>query len=273
VEIEDSRGIRISLDRPAQRIISLAPHLTENLFAIGAGERLVGVTSFSDYPPEAANIEVIGSYKDFDIERIVELGPDLVVGWLSGNPVEAVAKLERLGVPVFLSEPRDPPDVAREIRLLGALTGLEPDAKRVSDRFMKTVSALSGKFARRSRVSVFYQVWSDPLITLNGDHLVSKLIDGCGGVNIFDELAPLAPRVSIESVIERNPEAIITGGTGAESPNEFNAWKRFPFLIAVQRDNLFHVNADLLQRHTTRLAQGMADLCEQIDRARARRAN
>ena len=251
-----------------RRIVALAPHLTENLFAIGAGSLLVGVASFSDYPPKAGDIEVIGSDREFDIERIVELQPDLVVGWLTGNPAEATRKLEALGITVFLSEPGDPGDVADEIRTLGLLTGRETEATRVADRFLERISALRQRFASRAPVSVFYEVWGDPLITLNGDHLVSTLIEGCGGVNVFADLDALAPRIGVESVIRRNPDVIIAGGAGARRPDWLDDWNRFPFLEAVRRGNVFHVNADLVQRHTTRLAAGMAELCERIDRAR-----
>ncbi len=270
VRVVDDRGKLLQLEAPARRIISLSPHLTENLFAIGAGERLVGVTTFSNYPPPAKDIEVIGTYKDFDMERIVELEPDVVLGWLSGNPSGPVGRMEALGLRVYLTEPREPAHVADEIRRLGAITGRERAAARIAEEFMERISNLRRIYGSREPVRVFYEVWNDPLITLNGEHLISKLISGCGGINVFADLPSLAPKISMESVLERDPEAIITGGMGERRPEWLDEWKRFEFLRAVQHGNLFHVHPDLVQRHTTRLADGMATLCEQIDTVRRR---
>ncbi len=271
IRVPDDRGETLVLDAPATRIISLAPHLTENLFAIGAGDSLVGVTTYSNYPPAAARIEIIGTYKDFDIERIVELDPDVVLGWTSGNPDEPIRRMQRIGLPLFLSEPREPAHVAEELRKLGALTGREAVAGKVADDFMHRITALRARYAHRDPVTVFYEVWNDPLITLNGEHLISKLLTGCGAVNVFAELASLAPRVSVEAVLERDPEAIITGGMGDRRPEWLADWLRYDFLRAAARDNLFHVHPDLVQRHTTRLADGMAALCELVETARGRR--
>lgn len=271
IEATDDRGATLVLDAPAHRIVSLSPHLTENLFAIGAGDRLVGVTSFSNFPPAALDIEIIGTYKDFDIERIVALEPDVIFGWISGNPAAPIARMEAIGLPLFLTEPREPEHVADEIERLGRITGLESQAGRVAESFMRRIRDLRSRYASRPPVSVFYQVWNEPLITLGGDHLISKLIAGCGGANVFSDLTSLAPRVGVESVLERNPEAIITGGMGERRPEWLDEWKRYEFLRAAANDNLFHVHPDLVQRHTTRLAEGMEALCEQIETVRQRR--
>ncbi len=271
VSAVDDRGRTLHLEQPARRIISLAPHLTENLFAIGAGDRLVGVTTFSDHPPGARRIEIIGTYKDFDIERIIELDPDVVFGWISGNPAEPVARMDALGLPMFLTEPREIEHVAGEILRLGHLTGLDAEARRVAADFEARIDSIRRLYSKRDIVPVFYQVWHDPLITLSGDHLISKLITGCGGRNVFDDIDALAPRVGVEAVLARDPEAIITGGAGNVRPEWLDEWHRYGFLLAAKRDNLFHVNPDIVQRHTTRLADGMAALCEIIDTARRRR--
>ncbi|GJL82811.1 MAG: cobalamin-binding protein [marine bacterium B5-7] len=274
IRIEDARGKVIVLNQPATRIISLAPHIVENLFAIGADSTIVGVTAYSDYPAAANNIEVIGTYKQFDIERILELQPDIIVGWLSGNPGDAIESLERLGLPVFLSEPRTIEDVARELRNLGRLTGRDSMAQEVASRFTEQMKQITDRYSARTSVKVFYQVWNDPLITLNGDHLISKLIEGCGAVNIFADLDQLAPRIGIEAVLDRNPDVILAGSKDSESsasvPASLKAWSRYPFLSATAHNNLFQLNPDLLQRHTTRLVDGMDDLCKHIDTARQR---
>ena len=142
----------------------------------------------------------------------------------------------------------------------------------VADAFMENISRLRNRYADREVVRVFYQIWNEPVITLGGDHLISKLITDCGGVNIFADVSSLAPRVSIESVLERDPEAIITGGMGDQRPAWLDEWKRYDFLSAARNEHLFHVHPDLVQRHTTRLADGMRILCEQIDTVRRQRA-
>lgn len=271
VRVVDDRETEIFLARPAERIVSLTPHLTENLFAIGAGGRLVGVTTFSNHPPAARQIEIIGTYVDFDIERILELEPDVVVGWISGNPTEPVRKIERLGIPVYLTEPRSPEDVASELLRLGRLTGLSDNAERVAHRFLERIDGIRERYSHRDEVGVFYEVWNDPLMTLNGEHLVSKLLEGCGGFNVFSDLEALAPTVGVESVLDRNPEVIIAGGMGEHRPQWLDEWGRYPFLLAVERNNLFHVHPDLVHRHTTRLADGMEALCGFIEAARRKR--
>lgn len=271
IRVTDDRGAVIVLDRPATRIVSLTPHLTENLFSLGAGDRLVGVTTFSNHPPAARDIEIIGTNRDFDIERIAQLQPDIVLGWISGNPSEPVSRIERLGLPVYLTEPRDAEDLASELTRLGVLTGLSENATRVADRFMQRILELRSRYSGRDPVAVFYEVWNDPLITLNGEHIVSKLLHDCGAYNVFGDLATLAPKVSVEAVLARDPEAIITGGMGDKRPEWLDDWERYDFLRAVRHDNLFHVHPDLTQRHTIRLAQGMEAMCESIETARQRR--
>ncbi len=268
VSVVDDRGATVALSSPAHRIVALSPHLVENLFAIGAGPRIVATVTHSDYPAAAAGIEVIGSFDGFDIERVLEISPDLVVGWLSGNRLTDLEQLERLGIPVFLSEPRSPGDVARELISLGRLTGLDAAAARTASAFTEAIARTRSSFSTRSTVRVFYQVWNEPVITLGGQHMLSALISDCGGVNVFQAVAELAPTVSVESVLERDPDVIIASGESESRPPWLDAWKRFEFLRPVRRHALFHIDPNLVQRHTTRLADGFARLCELIDAVR-----
>lgn len=268
IEVTDDRGKLIELNTPALRIISLAPHITENLFAIGAGDNIVGVTSYSNYPEAANDIELVGTYKQFDVEKIIVLEPDITIGWVSGNPDRQVKLIERFDIPVFLSEPRSFQDVAEEIRKLGQLTGNNQIASRVANDFLGEIESLSTQYGNKQPLDVFYQVWDNPMITLNGEHLVSRLIEGCGGRNVFASLPSLAPRISTEAVIEKDPDVIIASGVGSRPPEWLDEWYSFAFLKAVGKSNLFHVNPDLIERHTVRLADGMKAVCQILETAR-----
>ncbi len=230
----------------------------------------MATVTHSDFPPEARELAVVGTFADIDIERIVALSPDLVIGWLSGNPATDLERLESLGIPVFLSEPRSPADIADEIRSLGALTGLEEEADEVATRFTVEIEATRARYASRATVRVFYQVWNGPVITLGGGHMVNALIADCGGSNVFASTPGLAPTVSVESILERDPDAIIASGEGAARPAWLDEWGNYPFLRAVGHGNLFHLDPDLVQRHTIRIADGMRQLCELVDTARER---
>ena len=268
LSVHDDRNQQVTLAKPAERIISLSPHLTENLFSIGAGPAIVGVVQHSDFPAAAKDIEIIGSHTGLDFERILELKPDIVFGWLSGNSPAEIEKLEALGLTVYLTEPRSHEDVASELLRLGALTGHPQGADEAAERYLEEIEAIKNRYRQREPVRVFYQVWHQPLVTLNGQHLVSGIIRDCGGVNVFDSLEGLAPKVSIESVIAADPDVIIASGATAERPEWLDKWRRYEFLNAVRGSHVYHVNPDWLHRHTLRLAMGMEQLCELINRAR-----
>ncbi len=185
VEVRDDAGRVVRLERPATRIVSLAPHLTELLFAIGAGDRLVGVTGFSDYPPAATALPRVGGLYGLDVERLLALKPDLVVAWRSGTAEAELDTLERLGLRVFRNEPRTLDDIATTMARLGTLTGDEPGANAAAADFRARVATLRDTYASRSPVRVFYQVWNDPLMTIGGPQPITQVIELCGGRNVF----------------------------------------------------------------------------------------
>mgnify|MGYP000479890345 CR=1 FL=1 len=267
----DDRDRELCLEQPAKRIVALSPGATELLFAAGAGERVVAAVDHSDYPPEAAALPSVGSHERLDLERLVALQPDLVVAWASGNPVEQVARLERLGLPVFYIEPRDVEEIAKALERLAQLAGSEERGQRAAGRFRREIAALAARHADTSPVSVFYQVWDAPLMTVNDAHWISRMIALCGGVNVFGELSRLVPRIDDEAVLAADPEVIVAGGRGEGKRGWLAAWQRFPELTAVTRDNLFWVPPSLLQRPTPRLAQGARQLCQRLEMARERR--
>ena len=275
--VTDDTGAAVTLAAPAHRVVSLAPHVTELLFAAGGGARVVGAVSYSDYPPQAKAIPRVGDNKSLDLERIVAMKPDLIVVWRHGNAMRQIDRLRELHVPLFFSEPQRLDDIPVTIDKLGILLGTSAQANEASDAFRHDIAGLRTRYSNRPPVSVFYQVWDDPLMTLNGTHIVSQVIDLCGGHNVFTALKPLVPTISTEAVLAADPEAIVTatpGATSSEHPlPSLDTWRKWPSIKAVARNNLFGIDGDLINRPTPRLALGAATLCEDLEVARTRRPN
>lgn len=267
----DDSGREICLDGPAERIAALSPGATELVYAAGAGDKVVAVVSYSDYPPEARTVQSVGSHTRLDLETLVSLKPDLVIGWVTGNPREQLDKLQGLDMELFLIEPRDFEGVSSAIERLAHLAGTESAGQPVADAFREGMAALAERYADAEPVPVFYQVWDEPLMTVNDEHLIGKVLMLCGGTNVFGELERLVPRISTEAVLAANPEAIVAGGMGEENRHWLTYWERFPSLRAVRRNNLFFVPPSLIQRPTPRLLEGSRIFCEKLEQARARR--
>jgi|TARA_B110001450_G_scaffold246592_1_gene260789 iron complex transport system substrate-binding protein len=270
VMVEDDLGNSVRLEQPANRIVSLAPHLTEMVFAAGAGNKLVGVVSYSDYPPAALNIPIIGSYNNINYEALVALQPDLVLVWNSGNGQELAERLEGLGLTVFVSEPKRLPDIARSLNKLGTLSGTLPAAEKAAAEYLTRYQALVADNSSKAPVNVFIEVWHEPMMTVNGTHIISDSIELCGGINIFAEALPLVPRISVESVVRGNPDVIIATGMANERPEWLDDWLIWSDLSAVKSNSLHSINPDLIGRHSPRILQGVTQLCEHLDRARGR---
>jgi iron complex transport system substrate-binding protein len=269
VSAVDDAGHRVTLPRPATRIVSLAPHATELLFAVGAGARIVGVTEFSDYPEAATRIPSVGNGQSLDLERILALKPDLVVGWNTGLAAPQLSRLESLGLQVFRSEPRDYEAIASSMEALGNLAATGADGKAAADAFRGRLQQLQARYRDRPRISVFYQIWRAPLMTLNGSHLVSSALRLCGADNVFAGLPRLVPTVSEEAVIKADPEAIIA--SRGEQQDVLAGWKRFGGMRAVRSGNLLTIDGGLLNRAGPRVLEGTEKLCATLDAARARR--
>ncbi len=264
IAVEDALGRRVSLEQPARRIVALAPHIVENAFSAGAGDRLVGAVSYSNYPEGAADIPLVGSAYAWSLEQLLALQPDLVLLWGSGNGISALPRLEALGLTVYVSEPRELADISASIRAIGALAGTGEAAARVADRFDREIAELRTAHASGERISVFYQIWNSPLQTVNGEHMISQVLSLCGGANVFADLPQLAPQVNVEAVLERDPRAIIASGMDESRPEWLDAWRKYPSLRAVQSGALLHVHPDLVQRPTARIALGARSLCRQL---------
>lgn len=271
ITVRDDAGNSVVLQQPAQRIVSLAPHVTEMIFAAGGGERIVGTVGYSDFPPAARDIPRVGDHKQIDIERLIALKPDLLVVWLHGNSERQLEHIRKLGIPLFYSEPHKLDDIPESILRLGRLMGTEKQAAQSATEQRQQLARLKAQYQNRPPVRVFYQVWGRPVYTLNGTHIISDMLRLCGGENIFAALPATAPTVSTEAVLLENPEAMITGDRRDKSKTGLEVWHPYPTLLAVQRDNLFSIDADLLNRAGPRLLQGAAIVCEKLELARSRR--
>lgn len=261
VTVQDDAGRNVHIPQAATRIVSLAPHLTEQLFAIGAGEKIVGAVDYSDYPEAAKAIPRVGGYSRLDLERILVLKPDLVVAWQSGNDARAVERLQDLGLTVYVSEPRHLPDIADSMVRLGTLAGVPEKGRQQAEAFRQHLDALRHQFQGEIKRTVFYQIWNQPLMTVSGRHLINDVITLCGGRNIFADLEVLTPNVSLEAVLAANPEVIIASGMGKERPEWLNEWKRWPHLSAVKNSRLFVIDPNIIQRATPRLLLGAEKMC------------
>lgn len=268
VTVTDDSGRSVTLAQPARRIASLAPHVTELLFAAGAGAWVVGVDQYSDYPPAANTIPRLGSTLQLDLERLLALQPDLVVVWESGNARAMVDRIESLGLTVFRSDPRRLEDVATNLERLGRLAGTQAEAARAAQAYRQRLEQLRRQHSGKSRVRLFYQIWDQPLMTVNGEHLISAVMALCGGENVFAQLPALAPQVSTEAVLLADPQVIIASGKAMERPEWLQAWLKWEGLTAVKLESLYVIPPDIIQRHTPRILQGAEQMCAYLDEVR-----
>jgi iron complex transport system substrate-binding protein len=267
ISVVDDDGHNVTLQQPAQRIISLAPSMTELLFSLDAGDRVVGVMDFSDYPAQARERPIVGRFDMLDMERILTLQPDLIVAWRSGNPRNSIQRLKELGFAVYIAEPDSLSSIVGQLARLGQLTGQTREAETLQLHFESALSTLQNNYSNRAPVSVFYQVWHSPIISVGGAELINDMIKLCGGNNIFSEL-PVGPKVNLEDVLVRDPQVIIASGSNQESPQWLNDWLQWPQLQAVKNKHLYAIAPDLVQRHSLRALRGAAIMCEHIARAR-----
>jgi iron complex transport system substrate-binding protein len=270
ISVKDDDGQTVTLQQPAQRVISLAPHVTELLFAAGGGSQIVGAVSYSDFPEEAKRLPLVGSNSQLDLERIIALKPDLVVVWRHGNSERQIEMVRRLGIPMFHSEPTKLDDIPENVAKLGRLMGTDAVAGPVAARLREQLADLRKRYANRPPVRSFYQVWDRPLYTLSGRHIVSDALRLCGGENIFAALTVTAPVVTVEAVLKENPEAIFA--TAEKNYGGVNLWREYGTLTAVRNDNLFTIDGHLLNRAGPRMIAGAAQLCEKLELARSHRS-
>ena len=269
IRLIDDLGVELSLDQAAKRVVLLGPNLVESIYAIDAAHTVVAVADHSDYPPEARAIPRVASHNTINYEKILALAPDLVVVWASGFGVDKIQKLRDLGLTVFASEPQRLADVEHLLRTLGQLTGHSGSASQAALDYVRGLEELTQRYQYQRPVRVFYQIWHQPMQTLNDKHIVNDVITLCGGINIFAKQREIAPKVSVEAVIALDPELIITGVSDGQRPSWFDDWQRWPSITAVKKNQLFVVDADIMVRHAPRILLGAEQLCRYLAQARA----
>jgi iron complex transport system substrate-binding protein len=267
LRLVDDGGHDVVLARPAHRIVTLAPHLTELVYAAGAGADLVAVGRFSDYPPEARTKPVVGDAFAVDYEALAKLKPDLILVWGSGTAERTKTKLRSLGLPVYEVEIRNVAGLADTLRSIGRLAGTDAVAQARAQAITSDWAALKARYAGRAPVRVFFQLWDAPLMTLNGQHLISSAISACGGTNVFAELPTLTATVSWEVAVQRDPELVMTAGSASE-PARPGRWRSFTQVSATKHGEFGRIEGDLIARSGPRFVDGARELCVAIDRAR-----
>lgn len=260
----------VCLPEAATRIVSLSPGATELMFSAGAGDKVVGAGAWSDYPPAAEQLPRVGDSNRLDLEVILSLQPDLVVAWVDGNSRQQVERLEQLGLPAFWLSPREFEDIPRAIEQLGTLAGTLDVAQSEALSFRQGIRELEERYHSADPIRVFYQIWDQPLMTINRDELIGKAIELCGGINVFGHLPRLVPRISTEAVLEAAPEVIVTSGREGNDRAWLASWEAYPGLPAVAAGNLFLEPPDLLARPTVRMLEGVSHLCQTLETARGR---
>jgi len=255
---------------PAQRIVSLAPHLTELAFSAGAGAKLVAASDYSDFPPEAARLPRVASATGIDIERILALQPDLVLAWRLDATAKALDRLESLGLRVVYIEPHRLDEIPRALETVGSLAGTEPVASREAARLREELNRLRTKYSGLKRIDVFYQAADRPLMTLNGRHFVSDAIELCGGRNVFADAPLIASPIDAEAVLAADPQVIIAARTDLADTRWQEQWLRFPAMRAVRDGNLLAISAEQMGRHGPRAIAATGKLCVLLDAARSR---
>lgn len=268
VRVSDDTGQAVVLATPAKRVVSLGPHLTELAYAVGGGDAVVGVIRYSDFPEAAKVLPIVGDAHSIDFERIVQLKPDLVLVWGSGLNERHKARLRSLGLPVYESEIRQAQGIADTLRRLGLLLGRADVAEAAARRFERQWQALADRYRGTAPVRVFWQLWHEPLMTINREHLISEAMRACGGVNVFADLPLLTPSVSWEAAIAADPQLIATSGRKEDASRDFAAWQRFAHVSAVKQQRYASIDGNLIGRMGPRFVAGAADLCEAIERAR-----
>lgn len=248
------------------RIVSLTPHLTELLFLVGAGDRIVATDDASDYPPEVNDRPHVANYRSINLEALLAQKPDLVVAWRSAQS-RMLAPVEQLGIPVFYSEPTDFASLATEIRALGALLDLEQTANTQAEAYLARLAALKQRYGQPNHIKVFYQLWYPPLTSVSGSAWPAQAIELCGAENLMAGARTPYPQVNLEQVIKSDPALILAG---SQDPDALRHWQQWPMVDAVKHQRLQLINSDELHRFTPRALNAVEQVCNAIARVQAK---
>ena len=270
IKVTDDANRTVTLEKPADRVVSLAPHITEVLFAIGAGDKVVGTTHYSDFPEAALKVPRIGGYDKVNLEKVVTLKPDLIIAWQSGNNARTNQRLEQMGYPVYYSEPESLQDIAGNMVTLGKLTGLAQQGLKTQQAFLDRYNQLKQQNSKKEELKIYYEVWQNPRYTLGGSHFSREIFNLCSARNIFEDVKEKAPIVSLEAIIARNPDVILTGDRhGDENLQALrNHWLQWPQITAVKTSRIHYVDADIFTRSSPRALNAAEHLCELLAEVR-----
>lgn len=270
ITVVDDIGRQVSVSEPAMRLVSLSPHITELLFEIGIGERIVGTVRYSDFPPEAGSIQRVGDAFSVNIEMLVQLEPDLVIAWHSGGSGRTISKIESLGIPVYFNEAKNLAGIGDSGAKIAILAGIEEAGATIAEQYQRTLQRIKKQHASDVRVKIFYQISDLSLYTVNRDHLIGEAIRLCGGDNIFADSIIRVPQVGIEAVIAASPDVIVySSGNEDRADNHWtNRWRRFDTIPAVANGHLYSLPADIITRPSFRMVEGIEKLCQLMNLAR-----
>ena len=245
------------------RIVSLSPAITESLFDIGGGDAIVGTVQASNRPAAAAMIPRIGSHSGLDYERILTLRPTLAIAWGGGTSPTWIERLRALGLPVAIIDVYTLADIATSLEHLGKLTGRENGAAAAAAKVRARLERLPQDAPPRR---AFYQVWPEPLMTLNGRHVISDAMRRCGAINVFEDLAALVPVVGAEDVLRAQPQAIIAARANDDTADPLVRWRAYQTLPAVRESRLILLDADRMARPTLAMLDEVDVLCAALQR-------
>ena len=267
VTLPQANGELLILPGPAERIITLAPNLAELVFAAGAGTRLIAVVEYSNFPAQVAQIPRIGDAFRIDLERIIEFKPDLVIAWKSGNAQTALQKLQQLGITVWQIEITRPGEIADAVANISRAAGTQDKGEAVARQLHSKLKKLQQQNSNKTPVVFFYQIAARPLYTINGQHIISRSLEVCGGQNVFSGLPTLAPQISRESVILANPQVMIAPAPPEEA-SSLQIWQEWTQLQAVVNNSMIYLPADEISQATPRLLDSIELACKLLDEIR-----
>ena len=267
----DSKSRKVCVEKPVQRIISLSPGSTELIYSAGAGSKLIAVDSHSDYPEVVNNVPKIGGFPNISVEAITARNPDLIVVWSGGNDPKIARQLEELGLRLFYIDPLTFDEIADTIQSLGRLAGTDAISEKAAKALRKQYLSLKKHYQNSEPVTVFYEIWHDPLMTVSKGQIIGQVIELCGGKNIYADSSIRIPQVNIESLLALNPEVIVSAA-GPETENSFvRRWSDWKQMRAVRDDHLITIEGNLISRPTPRALDAARQLCQKLDSVRIKR--
>jgi iron complex transport system substrate-binding protein len=260
-------------ERYPQRIITLAPHLSELVDEAGGAERLVSVSAFSNFPESVKQLPITSDARSIDLEKMKSLRPDLIIYWRGGTPesqIQSIKKTFNKDVQFIFVQPKKLSDIATDIETIGKVLGTDLIAKKNAGALRLKITELTNnqKNTNARKVNVFYQVWAQPLMTLNQDHIIGDIIQLCGGEQLFASEKVLVPTVSREAVIKANPEIIFTAVDSTKMNTDWSMWSLFPQLEATKNNAFIDLDGDIISRPSPRIMQGAQKICAEINKVR-----